>query len=101
MWLICLLPIYIPACHNVCCIDLWFLFVEPKIGWASQVFEVVGFGDEVFHFIDQVEAGKFIQERLKQGDLVVVKGSKEHKLETIIKELMAFPLKAKEDLLVR
>jgi UDP-N-acetylmuramoyl-tripeptide--D-alanyl-D-alanine ligase len=55
----------------------------------------------LFHFADPVEAGKFVQHELKQGDFVVVKGSKEMKLESVIKELMAFPLKAKEDLLQR
>lgn len=56
---------------------------------------------QIFHYTDQVEAGKFIQHELKQGDLVVIKGSKASKLESVVKELMAFPLKAKEDLLLR
>ncbi len=56
---------------------------------------------KLFHFMDQVDAGKFIQHEIKQGDLVVVKGAKEMKLESIIKELMAFPLKAKEEILNR
>lgn len=56
---------------------------------------------KLFHFMDVAEAGKFIQHELQQGDLVVVKGDKEFKFEGIIKELMAFPLKAKEEILQR
>lgn len=55
----------------------------------------------LFHFMDKVEAGKFIQHELRQGDLLVIKGSKEAQLESVVKELMAFPLRAKEDLIQR
>jgi len=55
----------------------------------------------LYHFMDKVEAGKFIQHELRQGDLVVIKGSKESQLESIVKELMAFPLRAKDDLIQR
>lgn len=55
----------------------------------------------LYHFMDKVEAGKFIQHEIKQGDLVVIKGSKEAQLETVVKELMAFPLRAKDDLILR
>lgn len=55
----------------------------------------------LFHFGDAEEAGKFVQKVIKQGDLVLIKGSAEAKLESIVKELMAFPLKAKTDLLQR
>lgn len=56
---------------------------------------------QLFHFMDQEDAGKFIQHELKQGDLVIIKGSQQMKLESIVKELMAFPLKAKEEILQR
>jgi len=55
----------------------------------------------VFHFADKDEADLFVQHELKPGDLVVIKGSKEAQFETVVKELMAFPLRAKEDLLQR
>ncbi len=55
----------------------------------------------IFHFADKDEAGKFVQRVIKKGDLALIKGSAPQKCETIVKELMAFPLKAKTDLLQR
>lgn len=54
----------------------------------------------VFHFSDNSEAGRFAQERIKKGDLILVKGSQGARMERVVKELMADPLHA-NDLLVR
>ena len=56
--------------------------------------------DRVFSFGTPDRAGRFIQERIKQGDIVLIKGSQVSRMEKIVKELMAEPLRAKE-LLVR
>lgn len=56
--------------------------------------------DDVFHFDTTEEAGKFIQKRIKPGDIILVKGSQGARMEKIVKEIMAEPLKA-DDLLVR
>lgn len=56
--------------------------------------------DDIFHFATSVEAGRFIQDRIKQGDLILVKGSQGMRMERIVKELMAEPMRA-EELLVR
>jgi UDP-N-acetylmuramoyl-tripeptide--D-alanyl-D-alanine ligase len=56
--------------------------------------------DSVFHFATNVEAGKFAQERIKKGDLILVKGSQGARMEKVVKELMADPVRAK-DFLVR
>jgi len=56
--------------------------------------------DDIFHFVDSETAGRFVQERMKEGDLVLVKGSQGVRMEKIVKEIMADPLRAKE-LLVR
>jgi UDP-N-acetylmuramoyl-tripeptide--D-alanyl-D-alanine ligase len=56
--------------------------------------------DRVFEFDDAERAGRFVQERLKEGDLVLVKGSQSVRAEKVVKELMAEPLRA-EELLVR
>ena len=56
--------------------------------------------DCVFHFSNTEEAGKFVQERMHQGDLIFVKGSQGMRMEKIVKEIMAEPLRA-EELLVR
>lgn len=56
---------------------------------------------QLFHYMDVGEAGKFIQRELKRGELIIVKGGSKLKLEQIVKELMAFPLRAKSDLVQR
>ncbi|MFA6392396.1 MAG: UDP-N-acetylmuramoyl-tripeptide--D-alanyl-D-alanine ligase [Patescibacteria group bacterium] len=56
--------------------------------------------DRVFEFDDAESAGRFIQERLIEGDLILVKGSQSVRTEKVVKELMAEPLRA-EELLVR
>ncbi|MDD5294730.1 MAG: UDP-N-acetylmuramoyl-tripeptide--D-alanyl-D-alanine ligase [Patescibacteria group bacterium] len=56
--------------------------------------------DNIFEYTNVAEAGRFIQQRILSGDLILVKGSQGMRMEKIIKELMAEPLRAKE-LLVR
>jgi UDP-N-acetylmuramyl pentapeptide synthase len=56
--------------------------------------------DNIFHFAFSDEAGRFIQEQINQSDLILVKGSQGMRMEKIVKEIMAEPLRAKE-LLVR
>ncbi len=60
-----------------------------------------GLADEhIFYFDKLAEAGHFLQNRIKAGDLILVKGSQGMRLEKIVKEIMAEPEKAGE-LLVR
>lgn len=56
--------------------------------------------DNCFIFANAVDAGIFIQEKIKEGDLILVKGSQGMRMEKIVKELMAEPQRA-TDLLVR
>ncbi|MFA5184126.1 MAG: UDP-N-acetylmuramoyl-tripeptide--D-alanyl-D-alanine ligase [Patescibacteria group bacterium] len=56
--------------------------------------------DYIFYFDRTEEAGRFLQNRLKAGDIVLVKGSQGARLERIVKEIMAEPERAGE-LLVR
>ncbi|PKL72543.1 hypothetical protein CVV26_00840 [Candidatus Kuenenbacteria bacterium HGW-Kuenenbacteria-1] len=56
--------------------------------------------DKIFSFDFPDEAGKFIQNRMEQGDILLIKGSQGMRMEKIVKEIMAEPLRAKE-LLVR
>lgn len=51
-------------------------------------------------FATSSEAGKFLQEKMKKGDVVLVKGSQGSRMEKIVKEVMAEPLKAR-NVLVR
>ncbi len=56
--------------------------------------------DVVFQFDDSKEAGEFIQNILKMGDVVLVKGSQGIRVEKTVEEIMAEP-EMKESLLVR
>ncbi len=56
--------------------------------------------DKVFKFGDNKTAGRFLQDLIKRGDIILIKGSQGARMEQIIKELMADPLKA-SSLLVR
>jgi len=56
--------------------------------------------DKVSNFRTPEEAGIFVQGKMKQGDIVLVKGSQGVRMEKVVKELMAEPMRACE-LLVR
>ena len=56
--------------------------------------------DNIFNFADSVQAGRFIQDRIKEHDLILVKGSQGVRMEKIVLEIMADPL-ARKELLVR
>jgi len=56
--------------------------------------------DYIFYFDFPEEAGRFLQNRIKEGDVLLVKGSQGMRMEKIVKELMAEPDKAPK-LLVR
>lgn len=56
--------------------------------------------DNIFHFATPEEAGRFLQARLKTGDIILVKGSQGARMEKVVKEIMAQPQRAPE-LLVR
>lgn len=56
--------------------------------------------DHVVSFSDSIEAGKFLQEIMGKGDVVLIKGSQSMRMEKAVKEVMAEPLRAAE-LLVR
>lgn len=56
--------------------------------------------DKIYSFADSISAGKFLQEKITEKDILLVKGSQSIRMEKIVKELMAEPLLAK-DLLVR
>jgi UDP-N-acetylmuramoyl-tripeptide--D-alanyl-D-alanine ligase len=56
--------------------------------------------DSVLQFDNSVEAGKYIKEIIKEGDIILVKGSQSTRMEKIVYEIMAEPERASE-LLVR
>lgn len=56
--------------------------------------------DCVWYFADSEDAGRELQDLIKEGDIILVKGSQSMRMEKIVKELMAEPERAK-DLLAR
>ncbi len=52
--------------------------------------------DAIFYFDKPEEAGRFLQNRIKAGDVLLVKGSQGARMEKIVKELMAEPERAAE-----
>lgn len=50
----------------------------------------------VFTFDDIHDAGHFLQEKLKAGDVVLLKASQGVRMEKVVKEIMAEPLRSKE-----
>jgi len=56
--------------------------------------------DHCFNFKTSLEAGKFLQDRISEGDLILIKGSQGVRMERAVKEIMAEPQRA-EELLVR
>jgi UDP-N-acetylmuramoyl-tripeptide--D-alanyl-D-alanine ligase len=56
--------------------------------------------DDVLQFDTSVEAGEYIKNLIKEGDVILVKGSQSMRMEKIVKEIMAEPERAPE-LLVR
>jgi UDP-N-acetylmuramoyl-tripeptide--D-alanyl-D-alanine ligase len=56
--------------------------------------------NKIFQFDTSAEAGKFLQDFIKSGDTILIKGSQSMRMEKAVLEIMAEPQKAKE-LLVR
>jgi len=56
--------------------------------------------NKIYSFDKNFELGKFLQEKMEEGDTILVKGSQSARMEKVIKEIMAEPEKA-EELLVR
>jgi len=81
-------------------IDLLITVGERSRDIARGAIEAGMDENTVFMFSSPEEAGKFIQNRIKQNDLILIKGSQGVRCEKIVKEIMADPLSAK-NLLVR
>jgi len=70
--------------------------LDTKIGAEKAGFNK----DNIFYFPNSKQAGMFVQERITENDLILVKGSQGVRMEKIVKEIMKDPLEAK-NLLVR
>ncbi|MFA7662388.1 MAG: UDP-N-acetylmuramoyl-tripeptide--D-alanyl-D-alanine ligase [Patescibacteria group bacterium] len=56
--------------------------------------------DKIFHFDKSDEVGDFLKDRLRENDIILIKGSQGVRMEKVTRDLMADPLRA-EELLVR
>lgn len=83
-----------------CGIDRLILVGERATKIAEGAIDSGMNPDYIFHFSNSSDAGRFVQERIKKGEVVLVKGSQGMRMEKIVKEIMAEPEKAGE-LLVR
>ena len=80
--------------------DLFLAVGERAIFMADQA-KKEGLGREnIFYFASAEEAGRKLQNLIREGDVILIKGSQGVRMEKIVKEVMAEPQKA-EELLVR
>ena len=79
----------------------WLLAVGERAIFIADEAKKKGLPtDKVFYYVSSEDAGKALQDILKTGDIVLVKGSQFMRMEKIVKEVMAEPEKA-EELLTR
>ncbi len=77
-------------------LEIDYLFIIGKRAKdISRGAQEVGFPeDNIFSFSFTNEAGLFLQNKLKEGDIILVKGSRGMKMEKIVYEIMAEPWEA-------
>ena len=79
----------------------FFVAVGRRMKWAVEEFVNSNGNDEnVVNFDNPMDAGIFTQNLLKEGDLILIKGSQGMRMEKVVAEIMANPLE-KEKFLVR
>lgn len=83
-----------------CGIDKLIVVGERALDIAGGARDAGMKNDDIFSFANSEEAKKFVQSRIRKGDVILVKGSQGVRMEKIVYEIMAEPLRAKE-LLVR
>ncbi len=81
-------------------IDYLIAVSEKSRDFVRGAVEAGMAADNVFYFDAPEEAASFLKDRIRTGDLLLVKGSQGAHMEKVVKELMAEPEKA-EQLLVR
>ncbi len=75
--------------------------IGPRSIFISDEAEVVGFNKKkIRKFSDSKEAGLELKKIIKEGDIILVKGSQAIRMERVVEEIMAHP-ENKENLLVR
>ena len=79
-----------------------YLFtIGPRSKFIAEEARAEGFNEKkIFEFSSSDEAKLEIQKKIKEGDLILIKGSQSMRMEKIVEEIMAHP-EDKEELLVR
>jgi len=80
--------------------DLFFA-LGKRMKFATEELERHGFPKEsIFYFEDHESLGKKLQEKIREGDLILIKGSQGMRMEKAVEEIMADPMEA-ENILCR
>jgi UDP-N-acetylmuramoyl-tripeptide--D-alanyl-D-alanine ligase len=75
--------------------------VGPRSKFLATELRELGFDeDNIFEFSTSDEAAPAVKDKVKEGDLILVKGSQSMRMEKVVEEIMAQPEK-KAELLVR
>jgi UDP-N-acetylmuramyl pentapeptide synthase len=78
-----------------------FIAVGDGMRFAVEAAKEAGMDEDAIEwFMDSDEAGRYLDRTIRQGDIIYVKGSQSSRMEKVVKDIMAEPLRAKE-LLVR
>ncbi len=75
-------------------VDLLFTVGERTVFLADEARKQGLAQDKIFKFSRSDEAGIPLQERLEQGDVILIKGSRSMQMDRIVREIMAEPEKA-------
>lgn len=81
-------------------IDLLLCVGEPARDIARAAVEAGMKAEMVHEFETSFQAGRWLDQEIESGDVVLVKGSQSTRMEKVVKDIMAEPLRASE-LLVR
>ena len=81
-------------------IDLLYCVGEKSRDTARGALEAGMNQNQVREFSNSIDAGRHLDQEIKQGDIVLIKGSQSARMEKVVKDIMAEPLRAGE-LLVR